>query len=183
MLSRLIPQLRAFRDDTRGYVSLEAMIILPALLWIFSAGWVYYDALHQQTVNQKANYTISDMISRETDALTADYVDNAQTLLRILTKTDNVEAGIRITVVTFDGTGWQIGWSRSRGAAAPAESLNIADFDGRLPQAAAGEQLILVETWDRHNPALQVGLGAFDIRSYSFTRPRYAPQVVLATGA
>lgn len=175
--------LRDFRDDTRGYVTLEAMIIMPVLLWIFGAGWVYFDALRQQTVNQKANYTLSDMISRETDALTGDYLTNAHRLLTIMTKSQGNEAGLRVTLVQYDGANWQVAWSRSRGAPGTLNNGSMEEYEGRLPLAAAGEQLILLETWDSHNPVFDVGLSDFEIRSYSFTRPRYAPQIVLAAGA
>ena len=180
---QLIKHLRVFRDDTRGYVSLEAMIVLPALLWIFGAGWVYFDAMHQQSVNQKANYTISDMISRETDAITGDYVANAHRLLQIMTKSEGEQSALRITVVEFDGSNWTVAWSRSGGPIAAMQMADLADYLAKLPLAAAGEQLVLLETWDSYDPVIQVGLDAFDIRSYSFTRPRYAPQIVLAEGA
>ena len=56
-------RLRAFAEDTQGYITVEAVIVLPALLWLFGVGWVYFDAFRQQSVNQKANYVIGDMIS------------------------------------------------------------------------------------------------------------------------
>ncbi len=84
MLNILTSRLRRFRDDTQGYITVEAMIILPVLLWLFGASWVYFDVMRQQTVNQKGNYTIGDMISRETDAVTDAYIDNSRYLLDLL---------------------------------------------------------------------------------------------------
>ena len=179
----LLNRLRFFREDTRGYVNLEAIIIIPALLWIFGAGWVYFDAMRQQSVNQKANYTISDMLSRETNAITGDYLVNTHRLMTKLTKSDPDDTGIRTTVVQFDGSNWSVMWSRSEGAAAPLTNTDLADYVSRLPTAAVADQLILLETWDRYVPVVNVGLGSFDIRSYSFTRARFTPQIVLAAGA
>ena len=53
----------------------------------------------------------------------------------------------------------------------------------RLPTTADRDQLILVETWDTYDPVFDVGLSTFDITTYSFTRPRFTPQLVFDEGA
>lgn len=176
-----IASLTRFRRETDGYITLEALIVMPALLWIFGAGWVYFDAFRQQSVNQKANYTISDMISRETDPVDGGYIDNARNLLQMLTKSTAAENGLRVTIVEYDSTnGWQVMWSETRGAPASLTTGDLADYVNRLPTVASGDQLILVETWEDYDPVIDVGLGAFTIKTYSFTRPRYTPQVPYA---
>jgi Flp pilus assembly protein TadG len=170
---------KSFADDTRGYITLEAIIVFPALLVIFAASWVYFDAMRQQSVNQKANYTISDMLSRETEAIDDTYIANATQLLRMLTNASGTDSDLRVSIAQYDAdaAAWQLRWSRQNGDQPALSSLD--GYDGRLPATAeGGEQLILVETWDAYDPVFEVGLAPFEIRTYSFTRPRYAPQVV-----
>jgi len=81
MFNKLTRKLRGFRSDERGYVTVEAMILLPVILWIFAACWVYFDAFRQQSVNQKASYTIGDMLSRETNYITPAYIDGTHELV------------------------------------------------------------------------------------------------------
>ncbi len=177
-------RLRAFAEDTNGYITVEAVIVLPALLWLFGVGWVYFDAFRQQSVNQKANYTIGDMISRETDPIDATYITSAASLLDELNKSSGTDSDLRVTVVEFDGqrNRWEVVWSQARGGQSGLTNGGIRDYEERLPAAIGGDQLILVETWDQHNPVLQVGLDSFEIHTYSFTRPRYTPQVVFSNG-
>lgn len=174
--------LRRFRRDEDGYVTLEAVIIMPVLLWLFAACWVYFDAFRQQSVNQKANFVISDMLSRETNEIAGDYVDSTYELLRVLTQAEPEGTALRLTLVEYDEdtAAWSLLWSDTRGDMAALNSGDMADFEDRLPSGLPGDQLILVETWDAHDPVFNIGLDAFTITAYSFTRPRYAPKMVIA---
>lgn len=180
MTQFLRTRLRRFSKDTQGYITLEALIVLPVLLWLFGAGWVYFDAFRQQSLSQKANYVIGDMISRETDPIDGTYISNARRLLRELTKSSGTDSDLRVTVVQYDADDatWSVRWSKKRGNQSILRNADMTDFTGRLPAANSGDQLILVETWDLHEPIFDVGLSDFDIKTYSFTRPRYTPQVV-----
>ncbi|MCT4557029.1 MAG: hypothetical protein N4A61_03105 [Pelagimonas sp.] len=170
--------LRRFWQQTDGDITVESVIVLPILLWLFGAGWVYFDAFHQQGVNQKANYTIADMISRETDPLNGTYVTNTYNLLQLLGNSSGSETDLRVSVVSYDAetTTWSVVWSQARGGRSALTSASA--ISDRLPAAMNAEQLIVVETWEDHSPVLQVGLGDFEIKTYSFTRPRYTPQIL-----
>lgn len=170
---------KRFSRDTRGHINVEAVIVFPALLFLFGVGWTYFDAFRQQAVNQKANYVISDMISRETAAITPDYIANASRMLRYLTKSAAAETDLRVTVVQYStDLGWEVVWSEERGDNPPLQNSDMPAYADRLPQGIPGEQLILVETWDTFDPVFNVGLNTFEITTYSFTRPRYSPQIV-----
>ncbi len=177
-------RLKRFTSETEGYVTTEAIIVLPALLWLFAVGWVYFDVFRQQSVNQKANYVVGDMISRETDPITDTYIDNARELLYHLDKSSGEMSDIRVTVVRYDANKdkWKVWWSKSRGSAAPLKNNNMNDYAPKLPVASHNDQLIIVETWDEYDPLFNVGLDAFEITTYSFTRPRYTPQVLFDNG-
>ncbi|MCR8548139.1 hypothetical protein M4578_09880, partial [Salipiger sp. P9] len=180
--------LRRFSSDTEGYVSVEVMIMLPVLFLLFGASWVYFDVFRQQAINQKANYTIGDMISRETDPIDGIYIDNTFKLLGMLTKnpveidelTGTYSADMRITVVRYNGKNdkYQVVWSVARGDLEPLANNVMRNYIDRLPVMVDNAQVVLVETAEDYNPIFSVGLDAFQIQTYSFTHPRYAPQVL-----
>ena len=102
--------LRKFRRDNEGYVTIEVMFMLPVLFVLFGAAWVYFDVFRQQSVNQKANYAIGDMLSRETEEIDDTFIDNSFKLFGVLTKnvtepdelTGRYSADLRITVVEYN---------------------------------------------------------------------------------
>ena len=187
---------RSFLRDDRGYVTIEVLIFTPLLLLIFEerghlliyhptavifgACWVFFDAMRQQNVNQKANYVISDMISRETDPLDDIFVDGSFGLFNSLTQSYGEETAMRISVARYNRgpQRWVVYWSETRGDKVAMQNKDLQNIIDRMPRGYVhNEHLILVETWEHYDPVLDVGLGPFDIRTYSFTKPRYAPQV------
>ena len=186
MLNQFKSRLRRFGQETDGYITLEAMIVLPGLLWLFAASWVYFDVFREQSVNQKANYTIGDMISRETDPVNDEYIDNALNLLTTLNKSDNLSTDLRVTVVKYNAKNrkYQVVWSQARGNYPPLANNDMRHYTDRLPIMANNDQVIVVETWDDYIPDFRgVGLGAFEIKTYSFTRPRFAPQILYSNSS
>ncbi|WP_235865298.1 TadE/TadG family type IV pilus assembly protein [Alloyangia mangrovi] len=193
----LASHLARFARDTRGNVTIEAMITLPVLVVIFAACWVYFDVFREASVNQKANYVIGDALSRETDEIDDTYIDNAYRLLKLFTRTgdavydeesqnagfaegDLYQTDLRITVVSYSEKKdkYSVEWSVVRGDPDPLTDSDLTGMTNRLPVLADAAQVILVETWDDYYPLFHVGLAAFPIEAYSFTQPRYAPQLL-----
>lgn len=185
MNARIKTLVSRFTRDEKGDISLEAVIVFPALLVIFAASWVYFDVMRQQTINQKANYTIGDIISRETEVLDDAYIDNARNLLFHLAQAEGDDVDLRVSVVQYvvgatSGSGsYQMVWSTAVGDWGPLTQGDMSRYTPRLPIMSGGDQTIVVETRDWYEPTLHLaGLDAFDISTYSFTRPRFAPQVI-----
>jgi Flp pilus assembly protein TadG len=173
--------LRRFGRDTKGSVSVEAVILFPALAVIFAASWVYFDVMRQQSISIKANYTIGDIISRETEVLDDTYITNVQRMMYYLTKGSGEEVDLRVTVVQYnaDSLNHDVIWSEARGDWSALNDSDLSDYTESLPLMADADQLILVETRDAYTPSFNVsGIGPFDIETYSFTRPRFASQVI-----
>ena len=173
--------LSRFARDTKGSVSAEAVILFPALAVIFAASWVYFDVMRQQSISIKANYTIGDIISRETEVLDDTYITNLRRMMFYLTKASGEDVDLRVTVVQYNegSDNHDVIWSERRGDWPVLSDGDMADYAERLPLMADADQLILVETRDAYTPTFQVsGIGPFDIETYSFTRPRFASQVI-----
>lgn len=204
-MRNILTKLKNFVRDTNGAsVAVETVVILPIALWALAAMGIYFDVLRTNSNAEKASYTIGDMLSRETNPITNDYMNNTRTLFETLLGTsyssdvevdpdtgeetvfvsasaDTDYSSMRISVITWheDENAYELDWSQTRGsnfqALATADLVGIADS---LPLMADQDTIILVETHMVYEPIMNVGLGDQDIETFTFTRPRYAPQLV-----
>ncbi len=178
-----LKKLKSFKKDVSGSVAIETVIILPLLFWAIAAVAIFFDAYRTKSAAEKAAFTISDMLSRETNAITPTYVTNTRSLFDALAKSDT-DSSMRISVITWnqDEASYEMEWSQTRGDTFTA--LNATDLialAASLPTMADQDAVILVETHTTFEPTLDVGLGARSIENFVFTRPRYAPQLVFST--
>lgn len=204
----ILTHIKNFAKDTKGVVAVEVVVILPLLLWAVAAMAIYFDVFRTKSAAEKASYTIGDMLSRETNAITPEYIDNTRLLFEAISRTQvhsDPESGgstgtptidpetglavpateqgtsLRISVITWneDESEYELEWSEIRGADFVAlQASDLTLLEGDLPQMADQDTVILVETSMDYSPVLNVGLGERDINTFTFTRPRYAPQLV-----
>ncbi|TNF59630.1 MAG: pilus assembly protein [Rhodobacteraceae bacterium] len=178
-IRKILNRLKAFRDDTRGSVTVEFAMMMPLLFWAYGASYVFFDAYRQSAVNLKAAYTIGDLVSRETRALNEAYIDSLYNMTQLLTRT-NSPLSMRITVVRWDADDdmYYFDWSKARGSVQPMTQNDLDELEARLPTMPDQERVIVVETWNTWTPPFNVGMTKTDIDNFVFTRPRFAPQVV-----
>ena len=184
MFKPLIKRLKAFARSTEGTVTVEFAIYSPLLLWLFVAIYTWFDAFRQETVNLKAAYTRSDLISRETTTLNETYIDSMHKMAKLLIRGDS-DITLRISVVRWeeDDNRYYIDWSRVRGPSLPEwTNATITAINDDLPAMPDQERVILVETRNEMVPAFRVGLPDLDINNFVFTRPRFAPLVPFEGG-
>jgi Flp pilus assembly protein TadG len=181
---RLRARLTGFADDTRGTVTVEALIMLPLLLWAYCALFTFFDAYRQTSINHKAAYTLSDMLSRETSPVTNDYLDAAQSMLGFLTRS-GTERRLRVTVVRYDMDDDEhyVEWSEVRGTVSALDDATVGTWETRLPVMVDEERLVLVETWTDYDAPFNIGLNDRTISTFVFTRPRFAPQLLFDASA
>ncbi|CUH65571.1 hypothetical protein TG4357_01942 [Thalassovita gelatinovora] len=181
MMNKTKRLLRRFAKDSDGTVALEAVIVVPFLFWAFLASYVYFDAYRQTSVNIKANYTVGDLLSRETAAVNDAYIDSMQSLFAFLTKA-NSNASLRVTVAMWDEEDnmYKLDWSEARGSKSALNEAGINALADNLPSVIDNERVIVVETWSHYTPLFEVGLNESDIYELSFTSPRFAPQLAWA---
>ncbi|MEX0285287.1 MAG: TadE/TadG family type IV pilus assembly protein [Paracoccaceae bacterium] len=171
--------LRNFAEDTRGVMSLEFVLMMPPLFITYMAAYVYFDGYRQAAVNLKAAYTVSDLVSRETEIVNEAYIDSMYSLMQELTRTNN-PSSIRISVVRWDegDSRYYLDWSKARGGFLPRQNSSLVNIADRLPQMPDNERVILVETRNTFIPLYAIGMDNIDLDNFVFTRPRFAPQVV-----
>lgn len=174
--------LRKFRNDERGSMSVELLLVVPILVWVFLSTFVYFDVYRVETNAVRATITLAEMLSRE-EEVNQTFVDNAREVLRELTfEEDNPD--VRITVYRYrmsDDTFRNV-WSRERGYGTALTNADLANLkaEGRLPPMDEFDHAIYIETRVEYDAPFNIGLGPFvvtDLESLTFTndmiiRPR-----------
>jgi hypothetical protein len=138
--------LNQFRREEGGSVVVEAMLILPILIWCFMAMFVFFDAYRTQGANVKAAYVLGDIISRETEYISPSYMNSLFALQGFLVDTGTNQQ-LRVTVAEFTGpnhnNGFDVVWSQARGGAVAMTSANLdSQFDDYIPVMSIGDTVI-----------------------------------------
>lgn len=169
---------RRWRDDESGSIAVETIMMVPLLSWALLSTLAYFDAYRAESISTKASLTIADMISRETNLVTAEYITNARNLLRFLTLGDNWP-DLRVTVVRWDEGRDELRrvWTQERGPRRGMTGAEVAALVDRLPALVDGERLIVVETWTDYEPMFSVGLSPFSMDTFTFISPRFVTQL------
>ena len=179
-MERFKNHLRGFRDDDRGSIAVETIIILPVLFWAYLSMFAIFDAYRQHSINQKAAYTISDVISRETNGIDDAYLNGTREMLGYLTANELTEVSIRVTSVRYNlnDDSYKRDWSEAAGWVGPLSNNDVEGLEDDLPILPHNERVVVVETFVKYDPPFNTGLQEREIHNFVFTRPRYAPQVL-----
>ncbi|WP_433988843.1 hypothetical protein SuNHUV7_26250 (plasmid) [Pseudoseohaeicola sp. NH-UV-7] len=170
---------RRFSSDETGNIAIEATIVLPIMFWAYLSLFSIFDAYRQYTVSQKAAYTISDLISRQTTPIDNDFLDSSRALFDMLTRSSN-RPSIRLTILKYDedSDSYEVQWSKVRGSFGALDNEDVDDWHNKLPVMPDQENVIVFESVAEFDPLLDTGLENRTISNFVFTRPRYAPQVL-----
>ena len=187
MLKFLKQKIRDFRRSQAGTLSVEAVLAFPMLFWAATAMFTFFDAFKAQNATYRANYTISDMLSRETEAIDAAYLQGLYNVYRYMTHANSSTSWIRVSVVECmdlcdqPGRVLEFEWSNSVNGARSLTNTDFAFYNDLIPLLPKGDRLILVETSMDYVPPFPSALVSFGKRklvSHVVTRPRFAPQLL-----
>ncbi len=182
MLQRFSSHMRRFlRSDEAGSVSVETIIIMPILLWVYVASFVFFDGFRTHNQNVKAAYTIGDLLSRETNTINNAYLDDLSDVFDFLTFNRN-PSYLRVTQIRWQQAHnrYRVDWSYATDGN-NSERLRNSDMAGiahRLPPMVNGERVLLVESFTDYTPAFNVGLSTtIEFVNFVPTSPRFAPML------
>ncbi|MFG6498718.1 TadE/TadG family type IV pilus assembly protein [Sulfitobacter sp. 1A13191] len=172
-----------FKGREDGSIAVETVIMLPLMFWAYLAMYSTFDTFRMYNLNQTAAYTVGDAISRETQAIDADYLRGMQQLFEYLTRGTG-QTALRVSSIWYDQANdrYHADWSQVRGTVQPLTSDDVRDWHDKLPVMPDNERVTLVETWRDFEPLFKTGLERRDIHNFVFTRPRYAPRTVWSDG-
>ena len=181
-MTPLSHRLRRFRDQEDGLVMTEFLIMLPLLVWTFMALFVYWDAFRTINQAQKAAYSVSDLISRQSSVDMA-FINGMQDVTEYLMN-DSPNVRLRITSVEFDeeDNEMELVFSRSPGNRLPrltAGDLNSTTYRDRIPVMADNSTVVIVETKIDYKPGFDVGIPNHSFDNFVVTRPRYERKICL----
>lgn len=176
--------LRRFRDDSRGTMSLEAVIVIPMVVFTLMLTTVFADFFRSNTTAVKASYTIADTLSRRSEPVDGTYIEGLNQLYAYLARARQ-ETTLRVTSIAWNvpENEYQVVWSYGAEGREPLTTPQVNEhLAERLPTLPVGETVILVEADMRYVPLLP---DWFDIRAFSsviVTRPRFTSQLRFDTG-
>ncbi len=173
---RLFGAIAQFFRKEDGVISIEAVMIYPLLFWSMWTAYTYFDGYRQGARNLKAAYAIADILSREKDAVTDQYITSMYDLQRFMISERN-GLSLRISFLRWDSDDNRhyVLWSCVRGE--DLERWNDQTVDqvsDAIPVMAGDATMILVETRHHYVRPFKIGFGEnennFD--KFIFTQPR-----------
>lgn len=178
VLSRVF---RKFLRDEEGTLLVEAVLVLPFLLWAYISLFVYWDTYRAINTVQKAAYTISDMLSREMVAVNDAYIKGMDKMMEYMIDGDQ-DAKIRVTSLTWSELNrrYEVHWSRSADNELPQlTTATLQPLTDHIPRLADGDYVVLVEVEVDYHPSFNVGINDQTLRQFIVTRPRFVPKTCL----
>lgn len=178
---------RRFLRETDASMTVEAVLVLPFYLQFFVSAFAFFDAFRTASVNEKAAYTIADVITRRNAGAPVDtaYINWLNDMFDYLLE-GPTDTWIRVSSVTYSdvNTQYEIEWSVGTRGQPPLQTIDLPAIAARLPIMPGGDTVILVETQTRfgvgysNSPGfLFSSLGNQQLNTFIFTRPRFAPRI------
>jgi hypothetical protein len=152
---------------------------MPLLWWAYFGMFVWFEGYRSIAANNRASYTISDMLSRETNSVTPEYLQGLNKMVDILTQSQ-YRTVLRVSVVSYDEDNEEhtLEWSYStEGKNKVADGEVNSKLVPYLPPMPDAAQVIVVETWMAFVPFLNVGIAPKYFESLTTIRPRFAGQL------
>ncbi len=179
--------LHGFLHREDASLSVEAVLVLPFMLWAFAALFSYFDVYRARSLAMKGNYAIADLLSRETQPIDMTYLRGIETVFTFITESDP-DSWIRVTPVRCktrctnpDTRVLRRDWSRATDGVDRLTSWEVNEYYRDIvPMIARGERVIMVESRVAYEPPIRpsvTGVTARDLLDTSFTRPRFGPQL------
>ncbi|MGC9367906.1 MAG: TadE/TadG family type IV pilus assembly protein [Paracoccaceae bacterium] len=190
MLDALRTALTRFHRDERGWMTAEAVLILPVLIWWYLGSLVFFDAYDARSINLKASYTISDLFSRNLDGeIDANEIEAMGDMFDYLTANHGADGAIRVSLVHCSddcdqpGRELSLDWSYGTDGKPALTGADLSIYDEVIPMMALGDRVFVIETFSRYEPPFNVGLTEDSYSNVVVTRPRFvaAPCLVGTT--
>lgn len=171
--------LRRFGREEDGNLVVEAVLVLPAMLWAYAAMFVYWDAYQSVNTVQKATYTVSDLITRQQSSVNDNFITGMRSTMDYLIETEDATK-LRVTSFRWSqpNNRYEVIWSRSPGGSMTQLTTgSIAALTAKLPLMNDGDAAVLVEAEVNYTPPLRFGLDPSTITQFVVSRPRYLPKI------
>lgn len=186
--SKITNCLRSVKRDESGVLAVEAILIFPMLVWAIAATFIFFEGFRQSAANLKAASTVSDLISRETQTVTNDYIDSLHELMEAMVNNGS-DVNMRVSLVVYDQSDDRhyVRWSAVRGTAINLTDDTVEDLRANLPPMPDQDTLILVETSNNYVPVFDIRLfspegllSSITFDNFIIARPRFTNEIAAA---
>lgn len=171
---------KLFQKSEDGSVTVEAVIVLPFLLWVIAMTYLFWDLFHTKAISQRAAYTIADTLAREEGTITAEYLNGIGNVHSYLLQGQH-SSRVRVSLIAWDDENeeFNVIWSKSPDQKwAGHTDATLLDVEDSIPSMNKGDVAIFVEAQVRFIPFMDLILKPMVLDSRVVTRPRFAPQLV-----
>ena len=181
--------LKTFCKSEDGNAAIEYLFMAPVVLMLFAGTLTFFDAYRARFEAEAATNTIGDMVSRETQALSDDYIDGMLGVFESLAHRSSNEA-LRVSVVQYDADQdtHQVVWSQARNES--AGQLTTADtqtMGASFPLMGHLDRVVYIETKTGYGVPFglvrETLLDDFEIRNDIVVAPRFASTVCYSANA
>ncbi|MBV0912803.1 TadE/TadG family type IV pilus assembly protein [Anianabacter salinae] len=175
-MSNITSRLRSFARDEDGFHAFEALISVPLILSTIIGLFSVTDAYRSIHQNVVSTYAIGDILSREPDEVSPDFLDGLNELHTLMTRAQT-DTSLRITVLHYNyvRNRYEVEWSYAKGGdKVKRTTATLTDALGKIPTLSEGESVTLVETWMVFHPISNFMIGSYEFYDAAVTRPRYS---------
>ena len=176
---------RRYKRSDLGSMSIEAVLVLPVIIMGMLLVYTYFAAFQVKSMANKAAYTVSDYVSRQTDPITPAFIEGLSDIYGFLTNTGS--KSLRVSSFTWSDTdgspAYELQWSYAANGGQAVTDSTMATLEPRLPLLTNGETVVVVEAVTNWAPLFDVGLEAMTFSDFVATKPRFATQVLFDDGS
>ncbi|MGR3572653.1 TadE/TadG family type IV pilus assembly protein [Brevirhabdus sp.] len=169
-----------FLASESGVLTTEFVLIVPFLVSAYVLAYAYFDAFQTKNSSQKAAYTISDLMSRETVAVNAGYVEGIKKIFDYLSRSNPEDSWIRVSSITYNKTDdvYKVQWSYVTAELQPTLTNDeLSKLLDRIPVMSDGDTFLLTETSQAYTPVFNWMFKPTTFTHFIPTSPRFAPQL------
>ncbi|TYB87660.1 TadE/TadG family type IV pilus assembly protein [Oceaniovalibus sp. ACAM 378] len=183
LMAHLRSRIRAFAQNTSGSLTIETVLVLPMLLWGVLATFTFVDGYRMQSMNLRATYTISDLLTRQWNPVDQSFMTGIGNFHKFLTNEIHATA-MRVSVVYWDEPNDRhvLVWSYTTESSKPkVKQSDMAELSPGIPALANADTAVIVETWMSYVPPFSIGLPSSEFHNRVIASPRFVPQLLWST--
>jgi len=174
---------RAWRNET-GSIPIEGVYGTLLLMGWFVVAYQVYDAFRTRSVALRAAYTVGDLISRERNAIGPLYVTGLKKVYDYMTHAPNTNyTWLRVTLISCTATAsdtnkcdgvnkpftMDSSYSTNTTQAHIHTETSINNEHARIPEMAAGDMAVVLESSLRYYPLFVIGDRALTLDGTKWT--------------
>ncbi|MEO0860223.1 MAG: hypothetical protein AAFY65_06410 [Pseudomonadota bacterium] len=163
--------------DEHAAVSIEVLIWLPIMVFVYAGGIQYFMAYRQETQMTKATFMIGDLLSREEGIVSIADLEGLQDVFEFVTDAEG-KTNMRFSQVQRVGNALTVTDSYSTDGGAQLTDARLRGFYDQIPTLQDNERVIVVEAYLTYEPYFSFFLPSRVMERFVPTRSRYTPQMV-----